>query len=82
MGNSKEELEARLQVLQMLLESPGWAYFVQAAQQTAFMSKEAGRKAEVPHQMGFHFGAALTAEQLLAWPQREMGSLKATLQQM
>lgn len=82
MESSKEKLEARLYALQTLLESPGWAYFVQAAQQTAFTSKEAGRKAEVPHQMGFHFGAALTAEQLLTWPQREMGSLKAALQQM
>lgn len=78
---TKEELEGRLQALYRMLESPGWAYFVQAAQQTAFMSKEAGRKADTPHQMGFHFGAALTAEQLLAWPQREIVSLKAALQQ-
>jgi hypothetical protein len=82
MGNSKEELEARLYALQALMESPGWAYFTQVAQQAAFISKETGRKAETSHQMGFHFGAALTAEQLLTWPQREMGSLKATLQQM
>ena len=81
MASSNNELEARLHFLQMLLESPGWAYFVQAAQQSAYMAKEAGRKAETAHQMGFHFGAALVAEQLLGWPQREIGSLKAALQQ-
>lgn len=81
-SNVKGDLESRLYALQALLESPGWAYFVQAAQQAAFASKEAGRKAEHAHQMGFNFGAAMTAEQLLAWPQREIGSLRAALQQL
>lgn len=75
-----DQIAERLQMLQVLLQSPGWAYFTYAMQQSIHMMKEAGKRAETPHQMGFSFGGAMATEQVLTWPMREAGLLRETLQ--
>lgn len=77
----EKEMSERLQILQQLVQSPGWAYFTYTMQQSMQIMKDAGRKAEQPHQMGFNFGGAMAIEQALTWPAREIGVLRTSLQE-
>ena len=78
-GFSVDEAGARMQAIQSLVQQPGWALFVAAMQTTIAVAKDAGRRAESPHQMGFNFGAALAIEQALTWPMREVVAARELL---
>lgn len=77
---NERDAAARLQFLQGLVETPGWALFVATFQGVIQQAKDAARKSESAHQMGMHFGAAMALEQVLSWPVREASMLRGLLQ--
>jgi hypothetical protein len=80
--HSMRELEGRIQQVETLLRSPGWALFVTAMAPVVAAAKGKGRSAPSAHEMGLHFGVALAIEDVLAWPSRELSNAKTLLQDL
>lgn len=74
-----KQAEDRILALLALVRTPGWAAFVGMVQGVVQQAKNAIPRAEGAHQMGFHAGVALTAEQLVEWPTREVSLLQEML---
>lgn len=69
-------------VVQAMVRTPGWAVYVQAVLQSIKEAKDQALRAQQPHQMATHLGAALAMEALLDWPRRELEKVRLSSQQI
>jgi hypothetical protein len=81
-GDTQEQLNQRLVLLDALTKSPAWSYFASMLERSEMEAYHASIAASDAHNMALSVGTLRAVKNIRSWPEREAILIRERLRQM